>query len=414
MPLSLKKLLNLGCRGLAMGARFLLILYLGKFFDVEELGTFGIINTSIILAYLLIGFDFYSFATREILKVDQNSQANVVFNQAIFYFLSFLIFLPFILYILLACDVFEEAYIFPFLLLLFNEHLGQELFRLFTALQKPLTANIIFFIRTGSWILLFLSLQYSGVLSKEHFDLYTLLLFWLSGSAFSNFLGVIIVYKQFSWKNLTISFTWIKSGIKVSLWFFAATVAYKIIEYSNRYIIDFFHGKEAVGYYTFFHQIASLVNIVVFTLIIMQLFPKLIIVAKENNNKSFDSVYKEFSKSIVSWTLFCSAVVCILIYPILIYLGKEAYFENLAIFWWLVLSNLLLNLSLAPHYALYAKQRDKQLLFSTLAGTLFNLLANFLLIPFYGPTGAAVAMTIGYLFVFILKLQIKKKTFSNG
>lgn len=410
MSFSIKNLLNLGSRGFSMGARFLLILYLGKYFDVEELGTFGILSTSIILAYLLVGLDFYAFATREI--IENKNKANAIFNQLVFYILAYVAFLPIIIYILFGNDVLEETFIIPFLLLLFNEHLGQEFFRLFTALQKPLTANIILFFRTGSWILVFLGFHYLNVLSEEQVNLFNLLLFWLAGSAFSNVISIVIVYKQFQWNDITISFSWIKSGIKVSLWFFAATVAYKIIEYSNRYIIDFYHGKEEVGYYTFFNQIASLINIVVFTLIIMQLYPELVMLAKKDK-KAFQIKYQNFYRNIFTWSIISSAAASLLIYPILIYLDKQVYFDNIAVFWWLILSNILLNLSFAPHYALYAIQKDKQLFYSTLTGSVINLLANFILIPFYGASGAAAGMAIGFLFVYILKLQIKRKIFTN-
>ena len=77
--------------------------------------------------------------------------------------------------------------------------------------------------------------------------------------------------RDYDFKDLTeaINWDWIKNGVKVSIPFFIGTLAYKVIEFSDRYMIDYYMTKADVGVYVFFGGIANTVNIVVFTLVIM-------------------------------------------------------------------------------------------------------------------------------------------------
>ena len=61
--------INIVLRGATLLSKFIFIFLLGKFAEDEYfLGEYGIITTSISLIIYLVGFDFYVFNTREILK----------------------------------------------------------------------------------------------------------------------------------------------------------------------------------------------------------------------------------------------------------------------------------------------------------------------------------------------------------
>ena len=69
--------------------------------------------------------------------------------------------------------------------------------------------------------------------------------------------------------NKPVNWIWVKKGLVISTPFFISTIAYKIIDFSNRYFIDGLLTKSDVGIFTFFNTISNTVHILVFTGIIM-------------------------------------------------------------------------------------------------------------------------------------------------
>jgi hypothetical protein len=68
-----RSFINISLRGLRLLSKFIFIFLLGKYAEDEFfLGEYGIIVTSISLIIYLVGFDYYVFNTREILKSKEN------------------------------------------------------------------------------------------------------------------------------------------------------------------------------------------------------------------------------------------------------------------------------------------------------------------------------------------------------
>lgn len=403
--LSVVNIINLGFRISSIGSKFLFIVFLGKYYSPEIVGMYGLVNTSIILAFMLLGFDFYSFSTRELIQSDGPRKGFVLYNQMIFTILSYFLLFPVIYLLVFQNNVLPIKYLLPFILLLLNEYLGQEIYRLLTTIQKPLFANVALFIRSGSWVLIYF--VFTKVLGRPINDasLIDYLYFWTIAGGISNLASFVIIVRQFEWSKASFQFdkAWIIKGLFVSSWFFASTIAYKIIEFSNRYIIDYYHGKEEVGYFTFFNQMANLINVVVFTVVIMNLYPVLLHKRAENNSNEFQDAYKVMKRRVWVWSLLSSVVVLVSIFPILTFLAKDKYLDNINTFYLLVLGNILLNFSLVPHYALYALKEDKALFVATLFGAIANLTLNFVFIPLYGAIGAGIAIAFSYGIIWLWK-----------
>lgn len=401
----LKNILNLGFRVSSIGSKFLFIVILGKYYTAEIVGLYGLVNTSIVLAFMLLGFDFYSYSTRELIESSNPRKGFILYNQLIFTVLSYILLFPIIYLLVFQNNVLPIKYLLPFALLLLNEYVGQEIYRLLTIIQKPLFANVALFIRSGSWVLVYLI--FTEILGRSIGDasLIDFLYYWVIAGVISNIASIILIIKCFEWNKESFRFdkTWILRGMLVSSWFFFSTIAYKIIEFSNRYIIDYYYGKEEVGYFTFFNQMANLVNVVVFTIVIMNFYPILLHKRAENNSDEFKSVYKAMKKRVWIWSLLSSVFVLASIFPILTFLGKVTYLDNINTFYLLILSNILLNVSLVPHYALYALKEDKALFAATLFGAIANVVLNFVFIPLYGAVGAGIAIAFSYGIIWLWK-----------
>ncbi|MFY9311344.1 MAG: polysaccharide biosynthesis C-terminal domain-containing protein [Bacteroidia bacterium] len=399
---------NLGLRGLSLGARFLLIFYLGKYFSIEELGSYGIFFTTVTLAIFLLGLDFYNFSNREVLLVREEDRLSLLRDQLVFYAAVYVVCLPLLLFIFFY-NVLPLSYIVFFYVILILEHLSQEFYRLFTMLSFPVFANWLLFFRSGIWVYVLMMVWWI-MPPKEH-SLTDVWWGWIVGAGISVILGFVkigILYKKYILKP--IDFNWIKSGIKVSIYYLAATIALKIIEFSNRYMIEYWCSIKAVGIYTFYNQMANMINVVIFTLFIMVMYPKFITAVNQNNRLNLKHIKTSLMKKVVISSCLLGLILVVIIKPILYLINKDDFYNEIDTFYVLILSNMVLNISFVYHYMLYALKKDMTILVSTLIGAVASIILNAVLINWMGILGAAIAILISYIIISFIKAFYARKS----
>lgn len=403
------RLLNLSLRVLSMLAKFLLIIYIGKYLSTDSLGEYGLFVTTITIAIYFLGMDFYTYNTREILAKEHNNRLSLIRDQFVFHILVYALVLP-LLFIVFLFEVISYEYLFLFYAVLVLEHISQELYRLYVTLSKPIFANLLLFFRTALWVYILMLLWISEL--KDTQNLYFIYLSWMIGSFISIIIGILYLFKLYdkSVVKSRIDWLWIKNGLKVSIPFFIGTLAYKVIEFSDRYMIDYYMTKVDVGIYTFFGSIANTMQTLVFTLVIMMYYPKMIELYRDRKMDKFNKTIKKFFLEVLIYSSITIIGIAILIYPVLEYLGKQEFVENLSVLWILLGATLMLNLSFVPHYVLFVKNQDVIIRNITLYGAILNILINIILIPYYGLIGSAIATLGSYLFIYLFK---KKESASN-
>lgn len=399
----MQKIINLLLRLLAMGAKFLLVIFIGKYLSSEALGEYGLFFSTITIAIFFLGMDFYVFNTREIIATsEKNKKAILIRDQFIFYIFTYIIILP-LLIVVFFLNIIDFKYMILFYLVLVAEHISQEFYRLFITLSRQTLATFLLFIRSGIWIYVLVAVWVLDLGNLK--NLKFVYIGWLFGAFLSVAIGIFYLIKDYGLNNFKgkINFTWIKSGLKISMPFFMGTIAYKIVEFSNRYIIDFFMSKSDVGVFTFFSNIANSLQTIVYTLVIMMYYPK--IIAAYQSGSETATLIKNFTKETILYSMICSVVMAISIYPILGFLNKTEFFENLPIFWILLISILFANLSLVPHYQLFAMKKDILIRNITIGVAILNVVLTLTLVYFYGLYGAAIAMIISYFAMYFIKYR---------
>ncbi len=396
------KITNLALRGVSILSRFGLLLFMSKYLTTNQLGDFSLFNTSIMISYMILGWDFYMYSSRKLIGTKNRVKVKYITNQLYFYLGFYILILPILVFAIYYFGLpFSNAKYFLVILIL--EHLGQELFRLLIALKKPFLANVSFFIRSSIWVIIMLLLHYTNIVIISRLEL--IYQYWVVGSS----INVIIFayYIVFSLKLVRLkkpNIKWIKEGFIIASYFFASTMAFKIVEFSNRYILDWKTTKSEVGIYSLFSQIASLINVFVFTFTIMYLYPKLIEAYKSNNMIAFDLIKKDMFKQIMLITGLLSLIIIITIDPVLLIIDKPEISQNKSILYILLAANFLLSLSFIPNYHLFAFGKDKLILISSVSSAIFVLVFGILLISYYGILGAAISLLSGYLVLFLSKL----------
>ncbi|MBK9455474.1 MAG: hypothetical protein IPO24_07730 [Bacteroidetes bacterium] len=143
---------NLGIRGATLIGKFLLVYFLADQLTVEQNGVWGIFTTSIALSLYVVGLDFYTYSSRRILDFKEEDRSPMLRDQLVFYFISYLVLFP-ILGLLFVFNVIDIKFAIFFYAILIFEHLAQEAYRTFVVFSKPIIANIILFLRTGSGLI---------------------------------------------------------------------------------------------------------------------------------------------------------------------------------------------------------------------------------------------------------------------
>lgn len=393
---------NLGIRGATLIGKFLLVYFLADQLTVEQNGVWGIFTTSIALSLYVVGLDFYTYSSRRILDFKEEDRSPMLRDQLVFYFISYLVLFP-ILGLLFVFNVIDIKFAIFFYAILIFEHLAQEAYRTFVVFSKPIIANIILFLRTGSWAYLILILWTAGV--DELKSLRWLYLFWMCGgiAALAVSLYFLAKFKFKSVKHIPIDWKWIKQGIKVSLLFFIGTVGYKIIEFADRYFIDYYHTKEEVGVYTFYANMCNIVETFVHTAVIIIFSPRLI-ETFHKSNYDYRKTLAQFAKQVVIYTIIIGVALAILIIPLLKSLENDEYIRDYNAFVVLVLSKMVLNFSLIFHYILYVRKNDFPIIKATIIACVINILLNFILIPSMSIMGAALATLTSFLIVMLMKM----------
>lgn len=394
---------NISLRILTLIGKFILLFVLAKYLSMEELGIFGLFTTTITLSTLLIGLDFYNFSIREIVT-NRDRIADYIFNQFIFHSFLYIVIFPILFIIIFYSGFIPSKYLIWFYSILIFEHISQEMFRLFTVLKKSFLANFILFVRSGIWIYVLLLIWF---IRNFSISLDIIWKFWFLGSLLSVLISISYLKKEGYIKKPKLDFLFIKRGVKTGLFFFIGTISYKIIEYSDRYMIDIFISKSAVGIYTFYSNIANVLNTIVFVSVIMIYYPRLMEYVK------YVDAFKKLSRKFLIYTftvsMFVGVILIIGIYFILYLIEKRELFQYIPVFYLLVLANIILNLSFIPHYILYSMKRDKIIIYSSVIGALINIMLNLYLIKILGLIGCALSTFISYSTIALIKLSYIKE-----
>ena len=393
------KLKLLFLRGISIVAKFVFTALFFKFSEAG-FGEYSLVATTILLLVFLMGMDFYSYANRAVLAPDSNPQ-KIIFNQFSLYAILYILLAPVVYLVFKAAD-FNSDYFGLFFLVLITEHLNFEFYRLLFVFKKPLAANLNLFLRNGLWVLA----ASIWLLVYQQIDVKTVLWFWLIGDLAALMFSLAISWSKrhkISLQNFKWDKSWIIKGLIVSLPYILGSLAYKTIEFSDRYLIDYFMGKQAVGVYAFFANMANVLNIVIFTLVISVLYPTLVESIMHKNQSLFNKIFRQFRKEIILYSIVIGVGLLIFLPVVLYVIGKTQYVDKLYIFVLLLLANMVLNFSFLYHFIIYAHHEDWRIFRATGLAAVLNIVLNWFLIPFWGIAGAAVSTLASFGLIAVLK-----------
>ncbi len=399
---------GIALRGIAVLSKLLLVWYIARYLPLRDLGVYGLFASSVGLAMYVLGYDFYTYATREIIAVPREGRAQILLNQAVFHAVAYAVVLPgLVVVFLLGFLPWSVAGLLY--LALVGTHLSQEAMRLLTALSRPVTASIVSFLAHGIWPLPVAAL---GLAVPALRTIEAVFVAWCVGGAVATLVGLVIVYRlcDMGRGERRVDVRWIWRGLGTCSVFFLATLSLKLMTVADRYFVDAYRGKEAVGAYTFYTSMVWTLQNFVFAGFVMVLFPVIVGSYRSGNHESFRRHMRRLKVDVVVAS--AALVPCFVagVYVVLWLVDKPELREGLPTYFILLGASVTANLAVIPHYSLYAMGRDKAILIATASGAGLNVALNALLVPAYGMLGAAIATAASLGVMGLLKVAFVSRT----
>lgn len=397
---------SVGLRGITLLTKFIFIILLARFLPSSDLGVYGLISAAVGYGIFVVGYEFYTYSTREIINSHKGKLFFILKNQVLFYFISYALCIP-VFIILLYLNILPHGSEYWFIGLLFFEHLSQEINRVLITIESQTVASFILFVRQGLWCWLAIAAM---LMYPDSRNITVVFIFWLIGTVSASVLGVAYILNKKTGNDIIKwDWSWIKKGMKLSAPMLIAALALRGFFTFDRFAIEKISGLEVLGGYTLFVSMTSAIQSFLDTILISFSFPKLATLYSEKKYIRFKSELKKFAFKLILLLSFLS-ICCFFTGVILVkWLDKSDYIKLFPMFILLIVATYIYCISLIPHIALYAMREDRYILVSQLMSFLSFLLFIFLSVYLYDIYYLLVGMIASFILLLILKIMPLRK-----
>jgi O-antigen/teichoic acid export membrane protein len=272
---------------------------------------------------------------------------------------------------------------------------------LLIALSEQITASLLLFVRQGSWAIATVALMSWDTDSRR---LDAVMALWACAGIAAATLGIVKLrrLRMGGWRS-PIDRGWIRKGVAVSAAFLVATLALRGIQTADRYWLEALGGIEIVGAYVLFLGMAGALMVFLDAAVFSYAYPQLIRLDHDNNRrKARVMVWRMFFQTLSVSAAF--SVASWLLLPILLrWVGNPVYENAIGLYPWVLMATVINAVGMVPHYALYARGRDKPIIWSHVAALPAFILSTWAI----GGTHPVIAVPLGLGVSFTLILVWK-------
>jgi len=387
-----RRLLPTGLRIITLGTRFLLIFFLARFLPVTDVGRYGLLAATVSYALYAMGLDFYTFSTREVMRSDRDRWRGYLRSQLALASTTFVALAPVLLLLVFATGLVPWTYVGWFFLLLPLEYLGLELDRALISMLNQMGASVVLFVGGAMSPLTVVPLL-AFVPATRHLS--TVLATWTLFDAVAIVIGLVLILRQTHDTPLgKVDWPWIRRGIRVAMPFLAGTLCLRALFTADRELVRIFGDLTLLAAYTFFIGIGNGLTNAIYAAVQQFSYPHLVRAAAARDLPAFKRTLRSmFVQTVLGVVLIALTVLAL--EPLLLHLVGGVYRH----YAWMLPAVLavigLYNISLVPHYVLYALDCD-ELIFRITAAALLAFAATAALLLTLGLTApGAVIIAIG-------------------
>ncbi len=397
-------LIGLFLRCLSIGGRYVANILVLDALGVDALGDYSLFSATISVAILLVGFEFHQISRREIIVASPEQIVCIIRDVLM---VETVIFGMFVAAVGLSAESMRAVlgvgpHFALFCVVLGFSSLSGEVSRVLAARTKTLAAISVGVYTNAAWIFVAALLLVMGYRPRGIDSFYEI---W----GVTNGIGVVgafVLLRDLPWHKAlfgAVDFGQIWRRMRGAVLFLGTLMLTMLVNYADRYMLALWHGNADAGIYAFFSNVARAPDMMINSVVLIVALPLSYRAATLDDEPALRSELRKAALQIgfitvvgvllgvgslvvAAWTKQGDAVV--------------AHWPTMAI---LTLSGVLVALAQIFHIALYARQRDKVILLSSLAsaGTTVGLLA--LTVPRWGMNAAALSVLSGSIVLIGLK-----------
>ncbi len=395
-----------GMRFTTLGVKFLLTLFIAHQLGFEALGVYGLIAGVTIVLPMMASLGLISLIARDMVTQTlpelTGSMRHYARVMAAFYGA---ILLP----VAIGVGVYTDHLWLSLgtLLLTVFEHANNDSFTVLINRKRPLLANVLFFIRAGGWMFVYIPLAY---LVPQIAGIPLLMGFW--------FVALVISGSGFAWAtrdwpwfahshaNWRETHAWFGRYAPRSMKFLLSDISNGSGQYADRYLITGFLGLQATGVYVLFWSISNAVYNLVNTGTLQINRPHLIEARHKGDEAGFKAVFRKMTFGSLGMAVGLGAGAGV-VFPLLLpYLERPLAEEFVPVLWILMIALLIrTGFDLLGNF-LYANGRDVSLVATNVAILPMTVLSNLLLMPVLGIYGAALAAVVTQAGVLLARVGV--------
>tara|TARA_A100001015_G_scaffold298905_1_gene382271 strand:+ start:1153 stop:2421 length:1269 start_codon:yes stop_codon:yes gene_type:complete len=392
-------------------AKFVLTLYLAKFLSPQDLGEIALLIALVTISTQIIGMDVHYFNSRIISSGSKTIASNTIKSQMFLHLISYIFLIPFLSF-LVYIGFLKTSFFFLILVIIIFEHLSIEITRFLQFILRPNTGALILFIRNALYVIIFISISLSD---KKYLSIDFLLVSWTFSIFIAFLLGIFFIRDylllQLSKTNKDLSYY--LDLIKRSSPFLISSTFFMLLQFLDRFVLNYFDGEYLVGILFFYAGIATSIHL--FANYTVGVFHGPIAI-KKFRNEGVDSYLKE-KKIMINRSVIAVVVALVLaitlIEPLIEYVGRVEYIDYINIFYIFLLAQVLLVISDFFQLDLYVRNFDKAIMKASISAGIFAFIFQIILVKNFSIYGAATATTIGVIMLTIFryifyKYDIKK------
>ncbi len=382
-----KSLFVMSVRITTLVVKFALTLFISKFLGLAELGWFGLVSSAGVAAAPLLGMGYIQTLSRRAVRDDPE----VLVPPLIYYLLYVICIYLVILGGLMALSLAAPHLVVLVWAVVLMEHLGTESYQILISRAKPISANVLHFIRGGIWALIYIP---SAYVFPEIRNIEALLTFWFVGAIVA-FLGVGIVLRDWPWSRIRlrirVGITSTFKAMREAYSLYISGVCETLSAHSDRFIVTAVLGVEATGVYVFFLQVGSALANLHYSGLVQMSRPAFVRTAADNPIQLLPLLWSTSRIAAISTMLFSGATLIVMPY-LLTFIGREALSEWYVVFYFVLVSfNLNIPAELQKQ-AIYALHADKVIMRNALLFALVSLGMSIAMLYLFGLPGAGGAL----------------------
>jgi O-antigen/teichoic acid export membrane protein len=396
-------LIIMAMRASIMASKFALAIFIAHYLDLSSLGLYGLVAGAIAVVPVVINIGMSHLLMRAAVTASAAELTNSLRHYWGYVTSVYVVLL--MLAVLLTTAFGTSALWILIIAVMFFEHIGNDVFYLFSNIQHHLSANANAFLRGAAWILVYVPL---AIWEPNLRTLSYLFGSWLAGGMLS---FVLFVCMSWSWPwraafSLPFKLSVVTATIRKSFLFYVSDLSFFASQYIDRYLVTLFLGIKVAGIYFLFWTVANAATTFL-ALVLQQKQRPLLIKAYRVGGLS---AHCQLAWRFMQTTAFATAALSFSIgfaFQILSpWLGQPSLAAHWSAFWLIVAGMAFRYLADFGAMGLFTAHRDRITTLTNVVSVCVLVIAQTFLLPLAGLHGAGGAILITFVGIALWRYRL--------